>query len=1054
MTVAGTSGTGSQAQSQSAIAGQGEGFAQDIGLDQAALDYPYRGSGYSVAIIDTGIDYNNPALGGGWGKRVIAGYNFVNNTSDPMDDNGHGTHVAGIIGSSNPTYTGVAPDVDFVALKVLDASGSGTFGAVDEALQWVAAHQVQYHIVAVNMSLGSGNYTIDPFTYLESDFTALKNEGVFIACASGNNFYGVSSQQGLAYPAISPQVVSVGAVWDGNFGAVSWVSGARDNTTAADDIASFTQRSAGLDILAPGAMITSTYLNDTFVQMAGTSMATPVVAGAAVLMHEALDAHGESSLANQDYILNVMQTTGVTIVDNKAAADNVVNTGLSFKRLNLFAALNAIGPVNQTPPTLAAIPNQTMTAGVSLVITLSAAATYGGPLTFSAQAASTGDSQAYQLGEQLSLGYGGSYYLNSIGQNEKWILGASGKWYCLFPDGELRRWMGDVADTMAPAALVTTLSPSVYQDPTQLWTPATTGNPHVTFTFTGNQLALGCDPSFLGSFTVTVSVSAGSATASQSFTVAVTQRAPVFSAIQNQSMAHSQKTLTVNLTVSNPDNDPLVLSARVLAPSQQAYNLSQTLGLTYSGSYWLNYFGQQEKWLLGTPIASSSANQWYCILPDGELRRAGTSAADMLAAGALVATFDSSFYQDPSLLWNAQPPVAAPATFAFTGNQLVVTPAASVIGTFNVQVTLTSGAINLTQTFHITVLDSAPVLASVPSQTMVHGKSLTVTLAASDPDGDLLSLAAQTVAPSQQAIDLAHNLGLTYTGSYYTNTFGQGEKWLEGGTTWYCLLPNGELRRAGTSAASMLASASLVATLDTGYFLDPSLLWNAANYVAPQVAYVFHGNQLTISTAANFAGSFVVEASVTDGALTARQAFQVTVSDSAPVLSALSTQTIAHSQGALTVTLAAADPDSDALTFSAQALSSSQVAFNLKQTLGLTYTGNYWSNYYGLQEKWLRDQSGQWYCLLPNGELRRAGGSAAAMLAASSLVATLDSSFYQDPSTLWNAQAGAAVPVTVTVTANEVTVTPVNGYTGTFYLEVSATDGWMATAKDYALTIS
>ncbi len=237
--------------SQDASPVQGEGFGQDIGLPQVDATYPYRGSGYSVAVIDTGIDYNNPALGGGWGKRVIAGYNFVANNTNPMDDNGHGTHVAGIIGSSDATYTGIAPDVNFVALKVLDSTGSGTFGAVDEALQWVVAHQAQYHIVAVNMSLGSGNFTTNPYSYLESDFATLKSDGVFIAVASGNSFYSVGSAQGLAYPAISPQVVSVGAVWDGNFGAVSWVSGARDNTTAVDAIASFTQRSTGLDILAP-----------------------------------------------------------------------------------------------------------------------------------------------------------------------------------------------------------------------------------------------------------------------------------------------------------------------------------------------------------------------------------------------------------------------------------------------------------------------------------------------------------------------------------------------------------------------------------------------------------------------------------------------------------------------------------------------------------------------------------------------------------------------------------------------------------------------------------
>ena len=90
-----------------------------IGLPQVMADYPYRGTGYTVAVIDTGIDYNNPYLGGGWGNRVIGGWNFVANNDNPMDDNGHGTSVAGIIGGSDPSDLGIAPNVDFVALKCL-----------------------------------------------------------------------------------------------------------------------------------------------------------------------------------------------------------------------------------------------------------------------------------------------------------------------------------------------------------------------------------------------------------------------------------------------------------------------------------------------------------------------------------------------------------------------------------------------------------------------------------------------------------------------------------------------------------------------------------------------------------------------------------------------------------------------------------------------------------------------------------------------------------------------------------------------------------------------
>src|SRR5207249_14820 len=108
----------------------------------------------------------------------------------------HGTHVAGIIGSSDTRYGGVAPDVNFIALKVLDASGSGSFGAVEDALKWVADHQAQYNIVAVNLSLGTGDFTSNPYDFLEDEFSTLNSEGVFISVASGNGYYSNNSQQG------------------------------------------------------------------------------------------------------------------------------------------------------------------------------------------------------------------------------------------------------------------------------------------------------------------------------------------------------------------------------------------------------------------------------------------------------------------------------------------------------------------------------------------------------------------------------------------------------------------------------------------------------------------------------------------------------------------------------------------------------------------------------------------------------------------------------------------------------------------------------------------
>jgi subtilisin family serine protease len=322
---------------------------QLIGANQVWSTYGYTGSGYSVAVLDTGIDYNHANLS----SQYLAGWDFVDNDPDPMDLNGHGTHVAGTIASNHATYRGVGPDLGLVGLRVLDASGSGSFGDVEDALQWVVANAATYNIVAVNMSLGTGSYSTNPWSFLEDEFQSLKSLGVFVAAASGNSFYSYGSTPGLGFPAISPNSVSVGAVWDGDNGSAAWSSGARDYSTAADRMTSFTQRSADLDILAPGAMLTSTARGGGFTTMAGTSMATPVIAASAAILHQALDANGQGHLATQDYLLSIMQQTGVTVIDGDDEDDNVTNTGLSFKRIDLAAAVaSLVAEAPNTPSTI------------------------------------------------------------------------------------------------------------------------------------------------------------------------------------------------------------------------------------------------------------------------------------------------------------------------------------------------------------------------------------------------------------------------------------------------------------------------------------------------------------------------------------------------------------------------------------------------------------------------------------------------------------------------------------------------------------------------------
>ena len=206
------------------------------------------GAGYTVAVIDTGVDYTHPALA----DRYLGGYDFVNNDANPMDDEGHGTHVAGIIASENATYTGIVPGANIVALKVLDQNGSGTWGDIEAALQWCVRNQTRYNIRAINMSLGTSSVYSTPATsFLSDEFRQLRDAGVVNACSSGNG-YGSNhtSGGGVGYPAADPCTLSVGAVWTADFGRTDWSGGAIDYTTAADRIVSFTDRHADmLDIL-------------------------------------------------------------------------------------------------------------------------------------------------------------------------------------------------------------------------------------------------------------------------------------------------------------------------------------------------------------------------------------------------------------------------------------------------------------------------------------------------------------------------------------------------------------------------------------------------------------------------------------------------------------------------------------------------------------------------------------------------------------------------------------------------------------------------------------
>lgn len=309
----------------------------------------FDGSGYATVIIDTGIDLNHPFFGpdldnNGVSDRIVYSYDFSgSDDADASDFDGHGSNVASIVASSDATHPGMAPGAKIIALKVFpDQGGGASFQDIAQALQWVADNAAAYNIVSVNMSLGSGNFTTVTTGQLSSVMASVAAQGVIIVSASGNGFFDLGSQQGVSYPSADPNSLSIGAVYDADIGQVSYGGGATAFSTGPDRITPFSQRSASLTtIFAPGAAITGAGANGGLLVEHGTSQASPHIAGIAVLAQEMADQYRGQRLTQNEFA-SLLNATGDTINDGDDENDNVTNTGLNFRRVNVFSLANAL----------------------------------------------------------------------------------------------------------------------------------------------------------------------------------------------------------------------------------------------------------------------------------------------------------------------------------------------------------------------------------------------------------------------------------------------------------------------------------------------------------------------------------------------------------------------------------------------------------------------------------------------------------------------------------------------------------------------------------------
>ncbi len=335
------------------------------------------GSGYSVAVLDTGIDLNHPFFGpdtnsNGISDRIVFNYDFADGDADASDRKGHGSNIASIIGSQDSTYKGVAPGANIISLKVMrDTTRQGDeinkFAFVEQALQWVLENADTYKIASVNMSFGSAeNFTspISPYG-IGDELAALAAKNIIVVSSSGNRYYQYQKDNqplGVNYPAADPNSLSVAGVYNSDIGQYNYDDYFADyepntlvtaNTTAADRILPISQRSGTINtIFAPGAPITGAGKDGDLITYHGSSQATAYISGIAVLAQQLAQRDLGRRLTQTEFA-QLLKSTGVTINDGDDENDNVKNTNLNFKRVDVLALGAAIaggGVVNNRPP--------------------------------------------------------------------------------------------------------------------------------------------------------------------------------------------------------------------------------------------------------------------------------------------------------------------------------------------------------------------------------------------------------------------------------------------------------------------------------------------------------------------------------------------------------------------------------------------------------------------------------------------------------------------------------------------------------------------------------
>ncbi|WP_432666692.1 S8 family peptidase [Wukongibacter baidiensis] len=276
-----------------------------IGADKLSKKLESADGFVTVAVVDTGIDYNHEFLS----SRYVGGYDFVDNDNDPMDENEHGTHVAGIITDATPDSVGI------MAIRVLDATGTGYDSNIAKGIRYAVDNGAN----VINMSLGGVGFS----PYMDEAIDYALSKDVMVVVAAGND----SNDVRYYYPAQKEEVIVVAA------------------TTRRDERAYFSNYGSTVDISAPGDDIYSSTPGNNYSNLSGISMATPYVSAVVAMIK--LDELNRESDEIEELLLSNIEDLGTSGWD-ELFGQGLVNVGDFNDGTESF---EVISPSNNTAQT-------------------------------------------------------------------------------------------------------------------------------------------------------------------------------------------------------------------------------------------------------------------------------------------------------------------------------------------------------------------------------------------------------------------------------------------------------------------------------------------------------------------------------------------------------------------------------------------------------------------------------------------------------------------------------------------------------------------------------